>query len=67
MTEQTITVTLSKADADWLTDYLGGMWEVSYGGIDEIDYILPMLTTYKALITAGAAEYKNEPVKVVSE
>jgi len=64
---QLITVKLTLGDADWLTDYLGGMWEVSYSGIDELDYFLPMLTTYKALINAGAAPYKNEPVKVVSE
>ena len=64
---QRITVTLTKGDADWLAGYLGGMWEVSFSGIDELDYFLPMLTTYKALINAGAAPYKNEPVKVVSE
>lgn len=64
---QRITVTLTQGEADWLADYLGGMWEVSYSGIDELDYFLPMLTTYKALINAGAAPYKNEPVKAVSE
>lgn len=63
MREQTITVTLTKADADWLAVYLGDMWEVSYSGIDEVDYFLPMLTTYKALISSGAAPYKDEPMK----
>jgi len=67
MSKQTITLTLTKAEADWLADYLGGMWEVSFSGIDELDYFLPMLTTYKALIDAGAAPYKNEPVKAVSQ
>lgn len=64
---QRITVTLTQGDADWLANYLGEMWEVSYSGIDELDYFLPMLTTYKALINAGAAPYKNEPGPAVSE
>ena len=67
MNDHTITLTLTKADADWLAEHLAEWWQGSFSGIDEIDYFLPMLTTYKALITAGAAEYKNEPVKVVSE
>jgi len=56
MSEQTITVTLTKAEADWLADHLNGWWEVSYEGLDEIEYFLPLLTTYKALISAGAAD-----------
>ena len=67
MNEQTITVTLTKAEADWLTDHLGDWWQFGYSGIEEIDYFFPVLTTYKALVNAGAAPYKNEPVKVASE
>jgi hypothetical protein len=67
MNDETITVTLSKAEADWLADHLAEWWQGAFSGIDEIDYFLPLLTTYKALINAGAAPYKNEPVKVVSE
>jgi len=67
MNDQTITVTLTKAEADWLTDHLGDWWQFGYSGIEEIDYFFPVLTTYKALISAGAAPYKNEPVKAVSE
>ncbi len=67
MNEQTITVTLTKADADWLTEFLGDWWQGSYSGIDEVDYFLPILTTYKALVSAGAAEYKNETLKAVSK
>lgn len=64
---QRITLTLTQAEADWLTDHLGDWWQMGYSGIDEIDYFLPLLTTYKALINAGAAPYQNEPVKAVSE
>ena len=64
---QRMTVTLTQGDADWLADHLGGYWECAYSGIDELDYFLPLLTAYKALIEAGAAPYKNEPVKAVSE
>lgn len=67
MKNQTITVTLTKVEADWLTDHLGDWWQFGYSGIEEIDYFFPVLTTYKALIEAGAAPYKNEPVKAVSE
>jgi hypothetical protein len=67
MNEETITVTLTKAEADWLTDHLGDWWQFGYSGIEEIDYFFPVLTTYKALIAAGAAEYKNEPGQAVSE
>ena len=67
MKDQTITVTLTKVEADWLTDHLGDWWQFGYSGIEEIDYFFPVLTTYKALIEAGAAPYKNEPVKAVSE
>lgn len=67
MSKETITVTLTKAEADWLADHLGEWWQGGYGGIEEIDYFLPLLTTYKALINAGAAPYKNEPVMAVSE
>ena len=67
MKNQTITVTLTKAEADWLTDHLGDWWQFGYSGIEEIDYFFPVLTTYKALIEAGAAPYKNEPVKAVSQ
>lgn len=66
MEDQKITLTLTQAEADWLADYLGGMWVVSYSSIDELDYFLPMLTTYKALINAGAAPHKDEPPKAVS-
>ena len=66
MSEETITVTLTKAEADWLTDHLGDWWQFGYSGIEEIDYFFPVLTTYKALINAGAAPYKTEPVKAVS-
>lgn len=67
MNEETITVTLTKAQADWLSDHLGEWWQTGYGGIEEIDYFLPLLTIYKALITAGAEPYKNVPVMGVSE
>jgi hypothetical protein len=42
-------------------------WQFGYSGIEEIDYFFPVLTTYKALIAAGAAPYKIEPVQAVSE
>ena len=61
---QQITVTLTLADADWLADHLNGWWEVSYGGLDEIEYFFPLLTTYRALISAGAADPN---AKAVSE
>jgi len=67
MNEETITVTFTKAEADWLTDHLGDWWQFGYSGIEEIDYFFPVLTTYKALIAAGAAPYKIEPVQAVSE
>ena len=67
MNEETITVTLTKAEADWLTDHLGDWWQFGYSGIEEIDYFFPVLTTYKALVAAGAAPYKNEPAQAVSE
>jgi len=67
MSEETITVTLTKAEADWLANHLAEWWQGAFSGIDEIDYFLPLLTTYKALVTAGAAEYKNEPGPAVSE
>jgi hypothetical protein len=67
MNEQTITITLTKAQADWLADHLGEWWQGGYSGIEEIDYFLPLLTTYKALVTAGAATYTNDRVVVVSE
>ena len=67
MNEETITVTLTKAEADWLTDHLGDWWQFGYTGIEEIDYFFPVLTTYTALVAAGAAEYKNEPGQAVSE
>ena len=67
MNDQTITVTLTKAEADWLTDHLGDWWQFGYSGIEEIDYFFPVLTTYKALIAAGAAPYKIEPAQAVSE
>lgn len=67
MKDQTITVTLTKVEADWLTDHLGDWWQFGYSGIEEIDYFFPVLTTYKALVEAGAAPYKNEPVKAVSK
>lgn len=67
MKDQQITLTLTQAEADWLADHIGGWWECSYSGIEELDYFLPMLTTYKALIEAGAAPYKTHPVKAVSQ
>jgi hypothetical protein len=67
MNDQTITVTLTKAEADWLANHLAEWWEGAFSGIDEVDYFLPLLTTYKALATAGAAPYKIEPVQAVSE
>ena len=67
MNEETITVTLTKAEADWLTDHLGDWWQFGYSGIEEIDYFFPVLTTYKALVAAVAAPYKIEPVQAVSE
>jgi hypothetical protein len=67
MNEQTITITLTKIEADWLADHLGEWWQGGYSGIEEIDYFLPLLTTYKALVTAGAAAYKNEPIIVTEE
>jgi hypothetical protein len=67
MNEQTITITLSKADADWLAEFLGDWWQGAYAGIEEVDYFLPILTTYKTLISAGAKKYNNEPGGTVSE
>jgi len=59
-----VTPLLTQAEADWLADHLNDWWEVSYCGLNEIEYFLPLLTTYKALISAGAADPN---AKAVSE
>lgn len=59
-----VTPRLTQAEADWLADHLNGWWDVAYGGLDEIEHFLPLLTTYRALISAGAADPN---AKAVSE
>jgi len=57
--DNTVTITLTAKEAAWLIDQLADWWEVGYCGLEELDYWLPLITTYKTLEDAGVKRTRN--------